>query len=88
MRAKLAQARLALQLREWGRARTLLQEGALLAPDDPEIALRHAAAQLLPAGDARKAWVNQERVLYQQRKALYGVGGDRIPGSGAPQDHH
>ncbi len=32
--------------------------------------------------------VNQERVLYQQRKALYGVGGDPIAKSGLPTDNH
>jgi tetratricopeptide (TPR) repeat protein len=66
--AKLAAARKALRDREWERARKLLRESALLAPDDPEIALQLVASQLLPGGDARKAWSDHERLAERSRE--------------------
>lgn len=66
--AKLATARMALRDREWERARKLLRESALLAPDDPEIALQLVASQLLPGGDARKAWSDHERLTDRSRE--------------------
>lgn len=66
--AKLGLARRALKAREWTRARTLLRQSALLAPDDPEIALQLVASQLLPGGDARKAWSDHERLAERSRE--------------------
>jgi len=66
--AKLAMAREALGARSWDRARRLLRESALLSPDDPEIALQLVASQLLPGGDARKAWVDHERLAERSRE--------------------
>jgi len=66
--AKLATARKALRGGDWNRARRLLRESALLAPDDPEIALQLVASQLLPGGDARKAWSDHERLADRSRE--------------------
>jgi tetratricopeptide (TPR) repeat protein len=66
--AKLAKARKALRDQRWERARTLLRQSALLAPDDPEIALQLVASQLLPGGDARKAWMDHERLADRSRE--------------------
>lgn len=66
--AKLAVARKALRDRDWKSARKLLRESALLAPDDPEIALQLVASQLLPGGDARKAWSDHERLADRSRE--------------------
>ena len=66
--AKLATARKALWDRDWALARKLLRESALLAPDDPEVALQLVASQLLPGGDARKAWSDHERLADRSRE--------------------
>lgn len=66
--AKLAAARQSLARGEWEQARRQLQESALLAPDDPEIALQQVDSQNHPGGDARKAWSNQERIVDRSRE--------------------
>ncbi len=66
--AKLASGRDALAEGDFALARRLLREGALLAPDDPEIALELVASQLLPGGDARKAWADHERLADRSRE--------------------
>ncbi len=66
--ARLALARQALRQGEIRRARELLQQAALAAPDDPEIGLALMESRLGPGGDAREAWSLRSRVAERSRE--------------------